>query len=193
MIADIAKGLLMLYSEKLIQLRKDNGWTQGVAAKNISIQQSYLSKLENGHHYPSEEIIQKLCDTYNVSRKELMLDAVRPSGIPKHWILILILGIALIISGYLGLIFPQTYFTYKVTAIELNNPSAKVIKYHVSDKYKGEKFSSTVSSNEYEYSLIADRDILRQENRWLIAIGLVLTLIAAGYLGIDGISRYNLR
>ena len=37
----------MIKNKVLRQLRLAKGWTQGHAAKEIGIQQSYLSKLEN--------------------------------------------------------------------------------------------------------------------------------------------------
>ena len=45
---------------ELKQLRANKKWTQAFAAREIGIQQSYLSKLENGQFIPSAELIEKL-------------------------------------------------------------------------------------------------------------------------------------
>ena len=44
--------------------REAKGWTQPEAAKRIEIEQSYLSKIENGHNYPAEDIFEKLVSAY---------------------------------------------------------------------------------------------------------------------------------
>ena len=50
----------------LLQLRKQKGWTQAFAAREIGIQQSYLSKLENGKFLPSQEVYEKIAVAYDV-------------------------------------------------------------------------------------------------------------------------------
>ena len=177
----------MRFSEKLIQLRKDKDWTQAIAARNIAIQQSYLSKLENGRYIPSEEVIEKLCNAYDVSRTELMIPNTEHQSRTKYWVLAMLLGLVFALMGYLSLIFPQTYYTYKTTAIDVVDPSVLSLNYHMTDQYQGERYIEKFSSNTYEYVLIAERDILRKENRWLIAFGLLLIITSAGYLVI---SRY---
>lgn len=61
----------MILTEKLKALRKSKGWTQAQAADAIAIQQSYLSKLENGLFEPSEEVIAKIALAYKISTREL--------------------------------------------------------------------------------------------------------------------------
>jgi transcriptional regulator with XRE-family HTH domain len=171
----------MEFSEKLIQLRKEKGWTQAVAARNINIQQSYLSKLENGRYIPSEEVIEKLCKAYDIPRTSLSLPKPGRIQHAKYWLIGALTGLVITLFGQLGLVFSQTYYTYKVTPLEEVTSVAENISYHLSDEYNGEKYVTTFDSTTYEYELIARRDISRKENRWLIALGLILIFISLGY------------
>ncbi|MEQ8954557.1 MAG: helix-turn-helix transcriptional regulator, partial [Gammaproteobacteria bacterium] len=47
----------MNFGEKLRLLRTEKGWHQPELAEKLGIEQSYLSKLENGHSLPSGEIL----------------------------------------------------------------------------------------------------------------------------------------
>lgn len=61
----------MKLGEYLKQKREENTWTQPEAAKKAQIEQSYLSKLETGKSYPSEDIFNRLVRLYNINVKEL--------------------------------------------------------------------------------------------------------------------------
>lgn len=171
----------MRLAEKLIQLRKDHGWTQAVAAREIDIQQSYLSKLENGRFIPSEEVIDKLCAAYKVPKSELIEATPTEQSESKLWILGLLAGIGLLISGYFGLIYTQTYYTYRATPIAEAENSDAGLSYHLTDQYNGELYTTSFDGMTYEYELIAERDILRKENRWMITAGLILALMSIGF------------
>ena len=160
----------MELADKLVQLRKELGWTQAIAAKKISIQQSYLSKLESGQYIPSEEVINKVCLAYNIKSQELLPTPQKNRHAHNVTIASAIIGLVLILVGYFSLVFPQTYYTYRVKSlgsVELQNH----INYHLSDHYQGEKYLQSFDDVNYEYSLVAQRDISRAENRWLIAFG----------------------
>ncbi|MBL4790002.1 MAG: helix-turn-helix transcriptional regulator [Kordiimonadaceae bacterium] len=47
--------------------REQRGWTQPEAAIKADIEQSYLSKLESGKRYPSEEVFEKLVKVYQIN------------------------------------------------------------------------------------------------------------------------------
>ncbi|WP_435275773.1 helix-turn-helix domain-containing protein [Psychrobium sp. nBUS_13] len=51
--------------------REKMGWTQPEAAEKIGIEQSYLSKLETGKSFPSEEIFSSLIDTYRINVSDM--------------------------------------------------------------------------------------------------------------------------
>lgn len=54
----------MRFGEYIRNVRRERGWTQPDAAKKIGIEQSYLSKLESGKSFPSEEVFASLKSTY---------------------------------------------------------------------------------------------------------------------------------
>lgn len=163
-------------AEKLVQLRKGLGWTQAIAAKKITIQQSYLSKLESGQYLPSEEVINKICLAYEVKTEELLPSPKKKKNNDYIWIISSVIGLIFILVGYFSLVFPQTYYTYKVKSVDVLS-SKQHINYHLSDHYQGEKYRQTFDDVKYEYSLVAQRDISRAENRWLIACGCLLIFL----------------
>jgi transcriptional regulator with XRE-family HTH domain len=61
----------MKFGDYIRQCRERLKWTQPEAATKIEIEQSYLSKLETGKSYPSEEIFNKLADVYQINLNEL--------------------------------------------------------------------------------------------------------------------------
>jgi len=61
----------MKFGDYIRQKRESTGWTQPEAAAKIDIEQSYLSKLETGKSYPSEDIFRRLESTYTIDMDEL--------------------------------------------------------------------------------------------------------------------------
>ena len=167
----------MELADKLISLRKQKNWTQATAAREIDIQQSYLSKLENGRHLPSLDVIDKLCSAYNIRSKDLLSSKPKRTKQNIGLIIILTFSVSLILSGYLALFFPQTYYTYKVVPIQTSQKQNLVLKIQLTDQYLGERYFTNITEYEYEYELIAQREVSRIENRWLIAIGAVIFLL----------------
>ncbi|NVJ98921.1 MAG: helix-turn-helix transcriptional regulator [Alphaproteobacteria bacterium] len=62
----------MKFGDYIRQKREEHGLTQPEAAAKIEIEQSYLSKLETGKSYPSEDIFIRLCKTYGIKPEELV-------------------------------------------------------------------------------------------------------------------------
>ena len=54
----------MRFGDYIRNLRQERRWTQPEAAKQIGIEQSYLSKLESGKSYPSEDVFASLMTAY---------------------------------------------------------------------------------------------------------------------------------
>jgi len=52
----------MKFGDYLRQKREDRGWTQPEAAAKARIEQSYLSKLETGRSYPSDDVFERLVE-----------------------------------------------------------------------------------------------------------------------------------
>ena len=65
----------MKFGDYLRLQRDQKGWTQPEAAGKADIEQSYLSKLETGKSYPSEEIFARLVEAYGIDMSD-MSDAV---------------------------------------------------------------------------------------------------------------------
>ncbi|MBL4790001.1 MAG: helix-turn-helix domain-containing protein [Kordiimonadaceae bacterium] len=56
----------MKFGDFLKVKRENVGWTQPDAAARAQIEQSYLSKLETGKRYPSDDVFQKLAKLYAI-------------------------------------------------------------------------------------------------------------------------------
>ncbi len=61
----------MKFGDYLRQKREECGWTQPEAAAKVKIEQSYLSKLETGKSYPSEDIFERLVSAYEINTAEM--------------------------------------------------------------------------------------------------------------------------
>ena len=64
----------MNLGEKLRQLRQDRNLTQPELAEAIGIEQSYLSKLENGKYVPSSDVFGRIRDVFELEVGELVDD-----------------------------------------------------------------------------------------------------------------------
>lgn len=129
----------MNFGEKLKQLRTEKNLTQPQLAEAIGIEQSYLSKLENDKSVPSAEMFQSIIKTLEMDAREFLADidqkilhgALRQ--IPevanfiqatrkhdahsiKRWLFasaaLCVLGLTLVVAGYLGLINPKEHLVY---------------------------------------------------------------------------------
>jgi transcriptional regulator with XRE-family HTH domain len=65
------RSVNMKFGEFLRQQRETQNWTQPDAAAKIEIEQSYLSKLETGKSYPSEDIFSRLAAVYQFDAKSM--------------------------------------------------------------------------------------------------------------------------
>jgi len=61
----------MRFGDYIRDTRRDFKWTQPQAAKEIGIEQSYLSKLESGKSYPSEDVFSSLVKVYKLDLADL--------------------------------------------------------------------------------------------------------------------------
>ncbi|UTW58995.1 helix-turn-helix domain-containing protein [Kordiimonas sp. SCSIO 12603] len=64
----------MRFGEYIRIKREENGWTQPEAAAKISVEQSYLSKLETGKSYPSEDVFAKIVSAYSIDVTKMNSD-----------------------------------------------------------------------------------------------------------------------
>lgn len=61
----------MRFGDYIRALRRELQWTQPEAAQQIGIEQSYLSKLESGKSYPSEDVFSSMKSVYNIDVADL--------------------------------------------------------------------------------------------------------------------------
>ncbi len=61
----------MKFGDYIRERRTELGWTQPEAAIKAGIEQSYLSKLENGRSTPSADVYQRLCEAYAIKSAAL--------------------------------------------------------------------------------------------------------------------------
>lgn len=61
----------MKFGVYIRSLREKLGWTQPEAAEKIEIEQSYLSKLETGKCFPSEDIFSRLSYVYRIDAQKM--------------------------------------------------------------------------------------------------------------------------
>jgi transcriptional regulator with XRE-family HTH domain len=62
----------MNFGDKLRELRQAKGLTQPELARDMGIEQSYLSKLENGKSLPSNDMLQRLLGALDLALGELL-------------------------------------------------------------------------------------------------------------------------
>ena len=58
--------------DKLLELRKNNGYTQIEISKKLNIQQTTYSKYEKGQRQPDYEILKKIANLYGVTTDFLL-------------------------------------------------------------------------------------------------------------------------
>ncbi|MBX3428434.1 MAG: helix-turn-helix transcriptional regulator [Hyphomonadaceae bacterium] len=72
----------MKFGEYLKNRRTELGWTQPDAAAKAQIEQSYLSKLETGKSFPSEDVYQRLVEAFDLDT-EAMVGALYPAELDR--------------------------------------------------------------------------------------------------------------
>lgn len=72
----------MRFGDHIRELRRARGWTQPEAAGLVGIEQSYLSKLEAGKSYPSEDVFSSLVNVYKLDPAD-MTDKLFPAELDR--------------------------------------------------------------------------------------------------------------
>ncbi|KAA1165392.1 helix-turn-helix domain-containing protein [Pseudoalteromonas fuliginea] len=146
---------------ELKRLRANKKWTQAFAAREIGIQQSYLSKLENGQFIPSLDVLEKLSMCYEVSFESFIPINTKQntSNNKLKWLIafLLTLGVFMWLCASFNIFYSETYFTYQAK-------NGEFWAINVIETYKGEKYIE----GDVIYEIIGQRDISRLENRILL-------------------------
>ncbi|MFT5500888.1 MAG: transcriptional regulator with XRE-family HTH domain [Woeseiaceae bacterium] len=133
----------MNFGDKLRQLRNDKQLTQPELAEAMGIEQSYLSKLENDKSLPSNDVLNRILDVFDLELGEMISDLGQGAknqlrqlpdvaahlnkqkqqiiGNRRRWLiasaLFLSLGVALIYAGNEHLFFSNYAYQYKSDGI----------------------------------------------------------------------------
>ncbi|CDA77990.1 helix-turn-helix domain-containing protein [Negativibacillus massiliensis] len=62
-----------LLGKRVLQLRKEKGWSQERLAEKSGISNNYVSNIENCYSIPSLETLMKLCDAFQITPNDLLL------------------------------------------------------------------------------------------------------------------------
>ena len=62
----------MIFADKLISLRKKNGWSQEELAEKMNVSRQTISKWENGTAMPDLKKLTDLASLFDVSMDELL-------------------------------------------------------------------------------------------------------------------------
>ena len=142
----------MNIGDKIKQLRIENNLTQPELAEAMGIEQSYLSKLENDKSLPSNDVLNRILDVFEIDVSDLVDDLdqgarnqlrqipdvashfnrqkQRLIGNRRRWLLVsalfLSVGIALIYAGNAHLFFSDTVYQYKSHGVVLDGESKEI-------------------------------------------------------------------
>ena len=145
----------MDFGEKLKQLRHDKDLTQPEAAAAMGIEQSYLSKLENDKSLPSNDVLNRILDVFELEIGGLVSDLSQGArnqlrqlpdvadyfrrqkqlllGNRQRWLvvstLLLSIGMALVYAGTVHMFFSDVVYEYKSHGIVLEGESKEIFSH----------------------------------------------------------------
>ncbi len=136
----------MDFGAKIKSLRLARDWTQPQLAEEMGVEQSYLSKLENGKSVPSSETFSLLLNVFELNAEEF-LSGVNPAFVQnklahipavasvvdrsnsktlfcaKYWLLssaaLCVLGLGIFCAAHFGWLFPETVYSYRSPGVVL--------------------------------------------------------------------------
>ncbi len=144
----------MNFGDKLKQLRNDKGLTQPDLAAAMGIEQSYLSKLENGKSLPSNDVLNRILDVFGLDIGDLVDDLDQGArnqlrqipdvashfnqqkleliGNRRRWLLLssllLAFGVAFIYAGYMHVFFSDTVYQYQSDGLVLDGEPKELFR-----------------------------------------------------------------
>ena len=142
----------MNIGEKIRQLRNEKNFTQPELAEAMGIEQSYLSKLENDKSLPSNDVLNRILDVFDLEVGDLVDDLDQGArnqlrqipdvanhfnrqkqlliGDRRRWLLVsallLSFGIALVYAGNVHLFFSDIIYQYKSHGVVLDGESKEI-------------------------------------------------------------------
>lgn len=67
-------GPVMSLRERVHDLRKEHGWSQGELADKVGVDPAQISRYENGRITPSADVVVRIAETFDVSTDYLLVD-----------------------------------------------------------------------------------------------------------------------
>ena len=142
----------MKFGERLRELRNDKDLTQPELAEAMGIEQSYLSKLENDKSLPSNDVLNRILDVFDIEVGDLVNDLDQGArnqlrqipdvgdhfdrqkqqliGNRRRWLLasalLLSFGIALVYAGNVHLFFSGFNYLYKSHGVVFEGESKEI-------------------------------------------------------------------
>jgi len=79
-------GLDMPLGERVKELRKERGWSQGELADKVGTDARQISRYENGRITPSLDVVARLAEVFNISLDYLVVEGAqrRPLHVEDH-------------------------------------------------------------------------------------------------------------
>ena len=74
----------MIFAEKLIDLRKKNGWSQEDLAERLAVSRQSISKWESAQSMPDMNRILKMAELFGVTTDYLLKDELEPDRLPEE-------------------------------------------------------------------------------------------------------------
>lgn len=149
----------MNFGERLRQLRNDKDLTQPELAEAMGIEQSYLSKLENDKSLPSNDVLNRILNVFDIEVGDLVNDLDQGArnqlrhipdvgdhfnrqkqqliGNRQRWLLasalLLSFGIALVYAGNVHIFFSDIIYQYKSHGVVFDGESKEI--FHRPDQF----------------------------------------------------------
>ncbi|MGA9854302.1 MAG: helix-turn-helix transcriptional regulator [Gammaproteobacteria bacterium] len=108
----------MAFHDNLRTLRLARGLTQPALAEKADIEQSYLSKLENGRSRPSDEVLTRLAQALETAPETLLGNGDEPS-LRRAWLWRVSLATTVIVILLAGFIIGRATAIYPLSAKQL--------------------------------------------------------------------------
>lgn len=70
-------------SQRIKELRMQKGWTQQELAQKAKLAKPLISMLETGERHPSEEVLKKLCEAFDINEEDILSEEVKQKAIEE--------------------------------------------------------------------------------------------------------------
>ena len=185
----------MKFGDFIKARRNKLGWTQPEAATRIEIEQSYLSKLENGHSIPSHDVFARLCRVYEIEIPQLYqqldsagleslmaIDQIRTIAAVKHsskhseaaryrLLGVIAFGLGGMLLGIAQVApFEESHYIYQTGEF-----GSSATEQRSQPEYRGPVFVENTAGEEKTWQLIGSEVVAQNAwARWLMVPGLGL-------------------